>query len=500
MGVARTGGWLAVAASAALSTGAAAAPAAGFSRSAWQEDYASLKTAMEEGYANLAWFGSAEGGVDLPALDRRTNAAIAASASDEEARLALKNFIASFHDGHLSELPFLAAATAASPVEPPRPELARADAAGACAALGYADRSQVAFSLPFESLSGFVLEADGAGTAFRAGRIVSGGRRIGIVRLKNFSRQQYPSECLRAWPRAEAKTRRDADAFEKLVTRFWFESLSAQLARFRREGIEAVLVDVGTNSGGDESGDWAARLFTARPVHSAKLLMAAAPPADAYIDEQVAALKEGGSPETLAAAAWFEGRRTLVKARHCDMSWAWKERRAWGPGSCTRLLDMGWASGAFDYLPPAAMDRKAAELVYWPAVAEPWRGSWTGPVYVLTNAASYSAAEMFVAVIRDNGVARTIGTRTGGDGCGFMAEAAPTVLPHSRLRYRMPNCIRLRRGGSNEVAGMEPDLPVAAVEGESARRRAARLLETLVGDLAPSGVAPARETLLLLPR
>jgi hypothetical protein len=484
MRMARMGGWLAAAAATALTSGAAAGPPAGFNRSAWQDDYSALKAAMEEGYANLAWFASPEGGVDLPAVDRRTEAAIAAASSDEEARLALKNFIASFHDGHLSELPFLAKAGDGPAAEPARLDLARTDAPGACAALGYADRSQVAFSLPFESLQGFALEADGSGTAFRAGRIGVAGRRIGIVRLKNFSRQQYPGECLRAWPGADAATRRDSDAFEKRVTRFWFESLSAQLARFRREGVDAVLVDVGTNSGGDESGDWAARLFTARPVHSAKLLMAAAPPANAYIDEQIAALKGQGSPQALAAAAWFDGRRAVVTGRHCDMSWVWKERRTWGPGPCTRLLGMGWASGAFGYLPPEAATRAAAELVYWPAVVEPWRGSWAGPTYVLTNSASYSAAEMFVAVIKDNGVARTIGTRTGGDGCGFMAEAAPTLLPHSRLRYRMPNCVRLRGDGSNEVAGIEPDLPVAAVEGESPRGRAERLLETLVRDLA----------------
>jgi hypothetical protein len=89
---------------------------------------------------------------------------------------------------------------------------------------------------------------------------------------------------------------------------------------------------------------------------------------------------------------------------------------------------------------------------------------------------------MFAAVIRGNGVARTIGTRTGGDGCGFMTEAQPAILPHSRLRYRMPNCVRLRHDGSNEVAGIEPDLQVAAVAGETGRGRAARLLATLVKD------------------
>jgi hypothetical protein len=46
----------------------------------------------------------------------------------------------------------------------------------------------------------------------------------------------------------------------------------------------------------------------------------------------------------------------------------------------------------------------------------------------------------------------------------------------------MPNCVRLRADGSSEVAGIAPDLPIAALEGESARARAARLLSSIVAD------------------
>src|SRR4051794_34580860 len=98
-----------------LSVGAASfaraqLPAAPFDRGAWRDDYAFFKRVLEQRYSNLAWFAAPEGGVDLPALDRRTTAALAAATSDEAARLAIQNFVVSFHDGHLSELP---------PAEPP---------------------------------------------------------------------------------------------------------------------------------------------------------------------------------------------------------------------------------------------------------------------------------------------------------------------------------------------------------------------------------------------
>jgi hypothetical protein len=65
-----------------------------------------------------------------------------------------------------------------------------------------------------------------------------------------------------------------------------------------------------------------------------------------------------------------------------------------------------------------------------------------------------------------------------------MEETDPLLLPHSRMRFRIPNCVRLRKDGSDEVAGIEPDLPIAAVEHESPRARALRLLQTVTMDMS----------------
>jgi hypothetical protein len=59
------------------------------------------------------------------------------------------------------------------------------------------------------------------------------------------------------------------------------------------------------------------------------------------------------------------------------------------------------------------------------------------------------------------------------------------VLAHSRLRFRVPNCIRLRADGTDEVAGVTPNLTIDPTEGESDRARAARVLQTVAGDLKP---------------
>ena len=466
-----------------------------FDLAGWSADYAYLKSELEKSYSNLAWFAAPQGGVDLPALNRRTQAVLAQAHSDAEAHLAIRDFVMSLHDGHFSELPFLEPASADTTAEPPKRDLSHDDPRDACAAMGYADKSQVAFSLPFESLPQFKLEADGIRSAFRAGLLTWDGARVGLVRIKNFSMRQYPSACERTWARASKRERSDP-AFDDLVTDTWFATLAAQLQLFRAEHVDILLVDIGSNSGGSDSGEWTPRLLSAKPVRSARLLMSAAPVAQIYLDEEIAAIKTAQAADPTAALqakaqqslAFFEAAAADLALRSCDMSWVWEEQRPFAPAGCSRLIDVGFASGAIAEMAPSSYhDRRAAQKIYWPAAVDPWRGSWTGRVYVLANATSYSAAEMFAAVMQDNAIAKTVGVRTGGDGCGFMEDTPPVVLPHSRLRFRMPNCVRLRADGSSEVAGIAPDLPIAAIDGESPRARAARLLATIVGDAKSSG-------------
>jgi Peptidase family S41 len=460
----------------------------------WREDYQRLKQAAEAGYANLAWFASPEGGVDLPRLDRRTSTALDEAETRDDARAAIRHFVEAIGDGHFAVLP--QRDPPAPTVEPPGRPMAGLGASEACAALGYANRSQVAFSLPFESLAGFTLVDSGEGVQFRSGILRAGGRTIAIVRIRNFSPSQYPAACEAAWQAATPAQRADEDEFSERVEALWLRGLAATVARLAAMNPDAMLVDVGTNSGGDDSGDWAARLFTDRPLRSARMLMPAAL-ALRYVDAESGALTRAlanadpvsvrAGRETLAA---FAARRRAAAGATCDMSWAWRERRPWRSGGCDGLADVGFASGLVDYQAPGTIsDARVARQVYWPSRVDPWRGSWRGRTYVLTNSATYSSAEMFAAMLQNNRAARIVGSRTGGDGCGFAVETDPVTLPSLGMQIRMPNCVRLRANGADEVAGIVPDLPVSARQGQSARARAAEAAAAIATDLQ----APARD-------
>ena len=466
-----------------------------FDRAAWQDDYAALKHELERRYANLAWFASPEGGVDLPALDRYTTAALAIAGNDDQASVVLADFVRSFHDDHFSALPPVAPGSAGP--TPPKVSLAGLDATAGCAALGYSPDTRVSFSAPFESLPGFHLDADGVSSAFRAGEMqIAGGRRVGLVRIRYFRQNQSPALCVAAWNALRAPDKEiDAEALAHAVERKWYAELAARLKRFREDGVDAILVDVGQNNGGNDSGDFAARLFTSRPVHSSRLLVSASADAVGYLDEELGEMKaaQAMEPSQPVAILLRENRATFERAKKlvdgdCAMDWVWKARRSWNADACRRLVAAGSAGGPLDYLAPvSAADRESARRLHWPlSVQEEW-GAWNGPVYLLTDAKTYSAAEMFTAVMRDNHIARTIGDTTGRAGCGFMAAAKPFVLPHSRLRFRIPDCVRLRADGSDEVAGIAPDLPLLPAEGEDRRAWAARILVAVDADLHARG-------------
>lgn len=474
--------------------------AAPFDRAAWQQDYAQLKGELLDRYVNLAWKASGAGGVDLPALDRKTMAALASASNDTEAADAIRAFIAGFHDGHLSELPYLAIASTPA-TEPDKATLDRAEPVAGCAALGYASTGPVAFSLPLESLPGFRLMSDGLGSTFRSGLVMRSKVTIGVVRIQNFRARAFPMACLHAWADLrQAGTAITPDAIREATRLRWFRDIAATIGTLRRAGATTLVIDIGNDSGGDDSGDWTPRLLTDHPVRSARLMMADAPIAARYfaeeigdIDEALSAARSRDAKTALADARAFFYRQTSAIGRHrCDLSWVWREQRKWSPSNCNRLLPAGYAGGYSAGLPGDAYgDANAAVALSSASTVRQFYGRWTGPTYVIADKRSYSSAEMFAAVMQDNRIGKLVGDRTGGDGCGFMTEDDPIVLHHSRLRFRVPNCMRLRADGTNEEAGVAPDLPVLPTEGESDRARGERALRTIASDAALASQKPS---------
>lgn len=92
---------------------------------------------------------------------------------------------------------------------------------------------------------------------------------------------------------------------------------------------------------------------------------------------------------------------------------------------------------------------------------------YDGKLFFLVDERTASAAEEIVARHADNKTAVVIGAHTHGSGCGFMNGGISFTLPQSGLSVTVPDCIRERVDGTNEVVGIEPDLKMEMSERES---------------------------------
>ena len=124
-------------------------------------------------------------------------------------------------------------------------------------------------------------------------------------------------------------------------------------------------------------------------------------------------------------------------------------------------------------------DRPWSETVSAASRFPPSPPLWRGPLIVLVDANSASSSELFAAMLQDRHAATILGAPTAGAGCGHMTDAQPLVLRHSGARLFMPDCVRLRADGGDEVAGVQPDVLVGFRPHDTAAERVDRVARAL---------------------
>lgn len=105
-------------------------------------------------------------------------------------------------------------------------------------------------------------------------------------------------------------------------------------------------------------------------------------------------------------------------------------------------------------------------------------GPWRGPLLVLVDRSTGSAAEDFVAWLKINGVATVLGETTAGAGGGYVNGGTRTQFRASPFSVRMPNCARFLPDGTNEIEGIAPDIALL-MQDKDAEAKAAALVAAL---------------------
>ncbi|MBX9883423.1 MAG: hypothetical protein K2X68_00455 [Novosphingobium sp.] len=428
----------------------AAAPA--WDASPWLADLAQIRAAIDNGYPNRDWL-TGEREVSLDRWFERAADSIRASHGDADARRVLDRLITRFNDGHVVlSWPSVAAAQASAGAGDASPGPASSLPAF-CAARGF-DAGRVTAGTA-AALPGY-RKIDGGGP-FQAGVVQSEGKTIGIVRIGVFSPQGYPATCEAAVARLRISVDAACDAAcdDRVMTQahaILTQGLISTIERLRAEGAQVLMVDLTQNGGGTEWAEAAARIVSPLSLRSAPVAVLRG---EAWVRRW----------HDLAIRLRTESMRATRADRAVLLDYAGRAQaisnglKPCGEPACSRLAPAGYASGLLAERPAGQLDGKAwAADVFSPA-QYPYRDSvWKGPLIVLVDSETWSAAEQFAALLQDNEAAVIMGTRTGGAGCGHLGGNDPITLTNSKATLELPNCVRLRKDGSNEVSGVIPDV------------------------------------------
>lgn len=417
----------------------------------WLADLAQIRAAVDNSYPNRDWL-TGEREVSLDRWFDRTADTIRASRSDAVARRALEKLVERFNDGHVVlSWPTPTTETIVGP-----DQSARAQAPSIpsfCAARGYNAGQVTAGNAA--SLSGY--QTIDVGGPFQSGLVSTERKIVGVIRIGVFSPQGYPAICEQALDNLRTDVRKPCDAAcdDQLLTEAYAimtRGLMTTIARLRAAGAQVLMVDLTRNGGGTEWAEAAARIVSPVSLRSAPLAVMRG---DAWVRRW----------DDLAAKLRMEAKRASREDRSMLIDFS-ARAAATANGlkpcigsACTRLAQAGFASGLLSELASGQLDgRKWGVDVFSPAQF-PYRDSvWKGPLIVLVDGETWSAAEQFAAMLQDNNAAVIMGARTGGAGCGHLDGNDPITLTHSKAKLEMPNCGRFRKDGSNEVSGIVPDV------------------------------------------
>lgn len=448
------------AAAAALFLLATAGPAFGqaFDRQGWLSDLDQLRDGMSASYANLEWAAGGRG-MDLAATYGLARKRIEAAGDDAQARRAIERFLATFADGHLEvSWPAPAAAGAAAPAaDAPQP---------LCDRLGYfdvGDRGATATRLP-----GFVRLGSPEARHITAGVAEVQGKRLGVLRIPIFEPQGFPDLCTQVAAQMKLTPQSPCDGpcqddFGARADALMMAEAQAQVRAVIAAEPDVLLVDVVDNGGGNDSALAIARMLSGRPLPAARMGFVRGRGWAEGFDQRLKDIDDGlKTAKAEDRALLLRLRPLLEEARRqalepCDRAPLWQDQPIACSGVVTKPL---YATGLMPDAPSGAFAGKPwGEMVSSTSrYAAPY-GLWRGPLVVLVDDNSASATELLAAMLQDAKAALIVGSPTFGAGCGHALDnRGPLTLSHSKGAVSMPDCVRLRADGSNEVDGVQPDL------------------------------------------
>ena len=445
---------------------ATCASASGFDPKPWLADLEQARQAFRLKYANWSWVES-EREVKIDRLFDESADRLRKAADEGQARAVFDRIASKLADGHV-EFDWPAPSPSIGGAAPEPPDL--------CDSIGYDSRQNapgVGQSLPgYQPLPAST-------DVLAAGIVISGGHTVGVLRIGVFQPEGFPDLCRAASRslRIPEQAKCD-DACRETISGWAYDHLALileeRLRQLKVARAETLLVDITHNGGGSEWAEAVARVLTPKLLLSERLGFVRGEHWATHWRQIAKDLRSYAS-----TASPPDRKQLLELAAQADAALA-EANATCSSHSCDRIGKAGFSTGLVGASRSGALSgKKWAPDVFSPSQYHDHDGVWDGPLIVLVDQETWSAAEEFAAILQDNSIAVVMGARTGGAGCGHTDGGTPTTLTNSRAILKLPDCVRFRADGSNEVRGILPDVVLASRANDGLRFRAELLAAKL---------------------
>jgi len=261
-------------------------------------------------------------------------------------------------------------------------------------------------------------------------------------------------------------------------------ALARQIEALKRNKVSLLLVDITGNGGGTNWTEAVARTLSAKSLLS---------PRQQFIrhehwTKQLKRRLEIIEGEVRSSS--LSNRKLLLKAENilrkaisesqqlCDRNSIWENRTP----DCSIIAANPWLypQSTLPFAKAGSLpDKPSSQYVFYPSRYSYKEGVYSGKLVILVDWGTWSSAEYFAAMLRDNNAATIMGAPTGGAGCGYTNGGIKTFLKNSGARVKMPDCVRLRADGTNEVSGITPDVLIPWRSNDSPFQKVKRVSDAL---------------------
>lgn len=422
-------------------------------RKAWVEDFFQLKKIIADVYPNLDVALNTHK-LDLPQLSKQTEARLKTASSKDDAVKILQSFVEQFKDGHFKIEPLnLPSTNKTSDV----PLNQSTTGIAACKALG-AEAKGFHFAFLTDKESGFG-ELHLQGKAFPYTTMKVRSKKIGFIKVPSFLSQHYPDVCAVEWEtyRNSLSSNCDKECKDKfmyvVVPNRLLQHLQTTIDNLEKENISALVIDLANNGGGNDWVGAVTRMVTKKPILCGQFGFVRHQHWIKNIEGKIKDFREQIKDATVSEKIKKElaqAESDLAEAKKsCDRSQIWKHKNF--KSKCDVIVKRQVDTCDVD-----------TEFTFN-------TGIYDGPLYILVNNNTASAAEDIVVRLKESEAAKIIGSKTHGSGCGFTNGGIDIKLKHLNLKVRIPDCARYLRTGANEVEGIAPNielpqLPIGTLE------------------------------------